>query len=158
MTEGPTSINDMTLQWVAEAGQDAGVACPRCRYLLSGMQQPRCPECGEEFRVGVRLESMLDVPFVAGLIVLSLAIAPSVGMTLVFWSLVPFDWDGMIVPRNHAFMVISALQIIVWAGLIIGWCGLRRALRRRHQSLRWIAIGVFLALGVASISLLLWSV
>ena len=157
MSEGPpSSIQDLTLQWVAQASQGSEVACPRCLYLLSGIQEPRCPECGEEFRVGVRLSSKLDVPFLTGLIIQSLAIAPSIGMAIVFWALVPFDWDGMLVSRNVPFMITSAVESIVWAGLIFGWCVVRKNLRRNRLAVRWIMNVCLLALGVVSISILLW--
>ena len=158
MSEGPHSIEALTLEWVARTGQDTTVACPRCRYLLSGIQEARCPECGEEFRVGVRVASLLDVPFMVGLIVLGLAAAPALGMTIVFWSLVPFQWDQMLAPRNYTFMYLSAIEILLWAGLIVGWCFLRKALCRRHVILRWILILLFIVLGVAGMFLLLWSV
>ncbi len=32
-----------------------GIYCLRCNYLLRGLSQPRCPECGTEFKPDVRL-------------------------------------------------------------------------------------------------------
>jgi hypothetical protein len=30
---------------------DLGLCCPRCRYVLAGLPQHRCPECGLEFEM-----------------------------------------------------------------------------------------------------------
>jgi len=38
---------------------DIGPTCERCGYLLIGLMEPRCPECGEPFpRADIR--SLLD--------------------------------------------------------------------------------------------------
>lgn len=158
MAEGSHNIETLTLEWVARTGQDTEVTCPKCRYMLSGIQETRCPECGEEFQVGIRLASLFDAPFMVGLIVLGLAAAPALGMIIVFWSVVPFQVQQMLTPKNYPFMYVSAIETLVWAGLIVGWCVLRKALRRRHVVFRWILILCFIILGVLSISLLLRSV
>ena len=158
MTEGSHSIETLTLEWVARTGQDTEVACPTCRYLLSGIQEPRCPECGEEFQVGIRMANVFDAPFMVGLIVLGLCAAPALGMAILFWSLVPFQMQEMLSPRNYTFMYLSAIETLLWTGLIVGWCVLRKVLRRQHVVFRWLLIVCFIMLGVLSISLLLESV
>ncbi len=33
----------------ATGDSTAEVVCPRCRYVLNGLREARCPECGEQY-------------------------------------------------------------------------------------------------------------
>lgn len=86
-----------------------GAHCPICSYALDGLQEPRCPECGEPLVLAVRGESMRRNAWIAG---------------LVAWS-AGFGLYGLFIPLT--MLLRSGPPIRYWAfyaGIVICWPGI----------------------------------
>lgn len=65
-----------------------GLHCPRCGYLLAGLDRPRCPECGEKFDAFDlwRLQREPPRPFLFPSFV-ALLVMPPLGLAAIHYSL-----------------------------------------------------------------------
>ena len=48
-----TDTDDLFFQYLRRGG----ARCPICSYALDGLNEPRCPECGEPLALAVRGET-----------------------------------------------------------------------------------------------------
>lgn len=166
----PSAISELTLEWLDQApraclkcgvscpvnqGCDAcgspdgagEVACPNCRYPLRQIREPRCPECGEGFEVGIRSVRRLDKLFISGLAILGLSVGIPLGLLMMFIGVVVFDSRYDLINRNRTFIEVSISALLIGGILLYGWIAFRRHVRRWHWMLRLGFVLGFAVLG-----------
>lgn len=176
------TLDTLTLAWMAQAERpclgcghlcppgrpcsdchhEAGagpIICPICAYRLEGVREPRCPECGNRFRLDVRVRRRFDLPYLIGVVVMAMWIACPLGMAVSFWALVGIDrlFNGIQpinLQRNLPFILVSTVEILVGLAILAWWIMARRGLRRRPNGIRWLVVVVFTCLGLVSMGIL----
>jgi rubrerythrin len=59
--------NRVIRRWLRKGGvrrpiPDIGLVCPKCAYLLKGLREQRCPECGNPFDLVRMIDLSVDWP------------------------------------------------------------------------------------------------
>lgn len=109
--------------YLRTASGDTGIHCGRCRYNLTGLTVPRCPECGAEF------DQTIDPPFSLRLEHVLLAInAFAILMYALLLGSVPLAGNGR--GDAEAAVVVAMLAPLQWvlalAALIAGLHGIKK--------------------------------
>ena len=122
------------------AGRD--VPCPACGYNLRDLQTARCPECGDELELVIRLAEPRQGALIGGLIGLASGFGLG-GLLLVYLVIIVF-MRGIRTSLMGEFAVVNALGcaahgVALWLW-IRNWHRIRRsppAMRRRLVALCW---------------------
>jgi hypothetical protein len=145
------SADEHLLRFVA--GRD--VECPGCQYNVRDLKITRCPECGDELELSLRLAEPRQGSLIAGLVGLA-AGAGFGGLLLVYIGIILF-LSGRGGPPNDFFgitctgFVVHAIGLGIW---IKNWRNIRRARPRTRTFL--VALCWFLPLAfVASFSIVI---
>src|SRR4051812_12100108 len=73
---------------------DRDVSCPGCGYNLRNLRNDRCPECGEQLELGLRLAEPRQAAPIAGLVGLAAGMGLG-GLLLVYAVIVMIRTPGM---------------------------------------------------------------
>ena len=110
---------------------DTGIYCARCRYNLTGLTVPRCPECGQPFKTVT--EGTCNVTFEQVLLLINVFSLILLGFQLI--SLPPWGFPAV---EADAAVVVAMLVPLQWvlalAALIAGLQSMNKCGRR------WIAL------------------
>lgn len=90
--------------------------CPVCRYDLSAIPEPRCPECGEHLRLNIELVQQRRAAFITGTVLLALGLGihlPLAGLFLLLPDTLPSDpdWPGLL--AGAILLAVSAAGLIL---------------------------------------------
>ena len=121
--------------------------CPMCEYNLRGLTGAVCPECGEAFRLRVRLSEPKLAAYLCGLIGLSVGVG---------FSGIMFAW-GLIYLSLNAYgptlleLSVLLFQLVLEGAAMVFWLRKRKWIRRRARSLQWrlVAAGWAASIGLA---------
>ena len=95
------------------------VVCPGCSYNLHGLKSDRCPECGDELELSLKLVEPRQAPLIAGLVGLS-AGAGLGGLLLIYGVIVT-----MFVRRGGGdffrFFVINGVGLAAHGFVLLLW-------------------------------------
>jgi len=146
---GPPATIDDSLRWTVEqqllhylAGRD--VSCPVCGYNLRALTLPRCPECGQEVTLGVRLVE----PYLQSWITMSAAILASAGLGLFIAgiALVTGEWPPMGNSLAQAAVVYFILAIPLGGLALV----MRRRLLRLPPIVQWLLATLAVLISLAA--------
>jgi hypothetical protein len=127
----------MFFEWLEQAPR----ACPNCRYSLSGLKQPVCPECGVQLVLAVRPADARTGAFLAGMIGLSMGLGFG-GIMGLLMSI--FSLFGMRAgPDPATFYLVSFGGATAFGIAIFIWHRQRRVLRALSRGKR-AAVAVFM--------------
>src|SRR3954454_6328468 len=87
-TESLPDLDPQLLSFV----RDRDVECPGCGYNLRNLCNDRCPECGEEIQLGVRLAEPKQAAPIAGLVGLAAGFGLG-GLLLIYIAIVVIFMD-----------------------------------------------------------------
>jgi len=124
---------------------DRDVPCPVCGYNLRALTLPRCPECGREVTLGVRLvEPYLQSSWIA----MSAAILASAGLGLFIAgiALVTGEWPPARGPLTQAAVVYFILAIPLGGLVLI----MRRRLLKLPPIVQWLLATVAVLVSLAA--------
>ncbi len=121
---------EMLFEWLGQESR----ACPNCRYSLSGLKQPVCPECGVQLVLAVRPAEARMGAFLAGMIGLSIGLGFGGVMGLL---MSVFSLFGMPAgPDPAMFYLVSFGGAIAFAVAMFMWHRRRRSLRGLSKGTR----------------------
>lgn len=138
---------------------DRDEPCPNCGYNLRGVGHDRCPECGQQVCIGVRMVEPrmgLLIGTIAGLM---LAVGPASVLTAVFGFFVWFESWRRNVRGWDMVLGYPAAVLVIWGTGIwfLSRAHGRRWFRDRRRSLAWaVLVGAWLASLTALSVWLLW--
>lgn len=120
--------------------------CPGCGYNLRGLEQDRCPECGERLELRIGLAEARLAQFIGGLI----GLAAGLGFHGLF-----LIWVGY-VAAVQTFTMWEALPplvvgVIGSSAAIFAWVGLRGRMRRLAVGRRRLLVFVCWAWSVGTV-------
>ena len=122
--------------------------CPLCDYNLRGLSRPRCPECGQELKLDVRLAEPFLAAWVTLVVALSLAAGPGVFLALI---IAMEGWNSLYVTSQNGLLVICYLLAAVPCAAVA------LVLRRRFCRLPVTGQALLAAVPVvADVLVLLW--
>lgn len=132
--------------------QQHEAACPVCAYALSGLETPKCPECGAglELRVGTSTPRM--GPWLLALISVALALGfdgvASLMMTIGLVNSPPPPASTQAWQVYLAYGTFTGLTLAGLVGVLL-LLRLRRRVWKLQPSRGWtLAVGLFIAIGV----------
>ena len=127
------------------------VVCPGCSYNLHGLKSDRCPECGDELELSLKLVEPRQGPLIAGLVGLS-AGAGLGGLLLIYGIIVT-----SLLRRNYGgfdrFFVINGIGFAAHAIVIMLWVRYWHTIRRTSATARWLLVGVCWAMPLAFVAI-----
>ena len=129
------------------SGRD--VPCPGCGYNLRDLPGGRCPECGQELVLGVRLAEPKLAALLTGLIGLS-AGAGLNGLLVIYFFIVA------IVRNNRyggyaTFLWVNSIGLVVMAAALAAWLRSWRRIRTARPHRRWLLAAGCWALALTDI-------
>jgi hypothetical protein len=84
--------------WLVEFVRDHDAACPSCDYNLRGLTRARCPECGTELKLSIRLAE----PRIGAWIALAAAVTLSAGVgVFLAYLAIRFGVDRLVRPMER---------------------------------------------------------
>ena len=111
-----------------------GIPCPSCGYNLRDLTGDRCPECGQEVALRLRLAEPKLAAMLTGLIGLSTG-AGFNGLLLIYWAIVRFY---LRMPGgDDSFLRVIAVGFIVHALALLAWLRYWKPIRRTPPAVRW---------------------
>jgi hypothetical protein len=128
---------------------DRDVACPGCGYNLRDLTGDRCPECGQELVLGVRLAEPRLAALLTGLIGLS-AGAGLNGLLVVYFFVV------LAVRRTQyggygTFLWVNTTGLLIMGVALAAWLRAWRRIRTARPHRRWLLAAGCWALALADI-------
>ena len=129
------SESDLLFQFLH--GRD--VACPGCRYNLRDLPGTRCPECGQDIVLQLRLAEPRQAALLAGLIGLS-AGAGLNGLLLIYWLIIKFFMRYG--PPDNSFLFTIGTGFVVHAAALAVWLRFWRRIRLLSAGRRWTLAAV----------------
>ena len=120
--------------------RETDAACPNCHYNLRGLQNDRCPECGEPLALRVNLVEPKLTEFVLGLVALSM----SLGFSSLFFG--GYAFYVLRTGNLHSSVILNlfgtGVSLLVSALLLLLWVKGRLQLRKLQGGARWsVALG-----------------
>ncbi len=109
------SADDHLLRFVA----GRNVACPGCGYNVRDLRTDRCPECGDQLELSLRLAEPRQGALIAGLV--GLAAGAGLGGLLLIYAaimIVVVDRGGRLPMR---FLGINAAGFLAHGGVLLLW-------------------------------------
>jgi DNA-directed RNA polymerase subunit RPC12/RpoP len=149
MAEPVSTISDVGHQTPGEPNNDwlrpflAGrdVACPVCGYNLRDLPGSRCPECGDEIVLTVKMAEPMQKLLIAGLVGLSAGAGFNVGI-LVYLGIQIILRGGPMGTEDQQVLEFSIGGVIVMGAALTLWFRFWRRIRRMPDSGRaWLALG-----------------
>lgn len=110
------------------------VVCPGCRYNLRDLTGDRCPECGQEIVLQLRLAEPRQAALLAGLVGLS-AGAGLNGLLLIYWAIIRI-YIRFAAPDN-SFVWTIGIGFLAHAAALAAWLCLWRRIRLLRDGARW---------------------
>ena len=110
------------------------VHCPGCRYNLRDLTGDRCPECGQEIVLQLRLAEPRQAALLVGLIGLSAGLGLN-GLLLIYWAIVSFFLRFG--APDHRFVWTIGVGFVVHAAAIALWLRFWRRIRLLDGAWRW---------------------
>ena len=107
---------------------DRDIVCPGCAYNLRGLTSDRCPECGDQLELQLRLVEPRQGPLIAGLVGLS-AGAGLGGLLLIYGLIVTFVMSQR-AGGLRRFFVINAIGFAVHLIALLLWIRYWHPIRR----------------------------
>lgn len=124
------------------------VPCPGCSYNLRDLPGDRCPECGQELALGVRLAEPRLAALLTGLIGLS-AGAGLNGLLVIYFFVV------LLFRRQYGgygtFLWVNSTGLVVMAAALVAWLRYWRRIRPAPPYRRWLLAAGCWALALADI-------
>jgi hypothetical protein len=137
--------HDMLREFLA--GRD--VPCPGCTYNLRDLTGDRCPECGQELVLGVRLAEPKLAAMLTGLIGLS-AGAGLNGLLVIYYFVVTAFRQGQY-GGYGTFLWVNTTSLLVMALALAAWLRYWRRIRMAPPYRRWLLAAGCWALALADI-------
>jgi hypothetical protein len=110
------------------------VHCPGCTYNLRDLTGDRCPECGQEIVLQLRLAEPRQAALLVGLIGLSAGLGLN-GLLLVYWAIIRFF--TRFGPPDDRFLWTIGTGFVVHAAALAVWLRFWRRIRLLPAVTRW---------------------
>ena len=105
---------------------ETSLVCERCRYNLTGLTEPRCPECGLQFDQVCRSSFVLHSKHILGLI----NIAALSTALLIYWAFPFAQTKNANAEGVFVWTMLAPMQwVLALAGLMVGIHALNRVRR-----------------------------
>ncbi len=143
-------------QLLVEYLQTCSDRCPGCGYILRGLTEAKCPECGEPLVLSVEKSDETVRSYLAGLGALSAATGFN-GLVLAFFLIVRL-FDGL--PLNRPYLPVTSVGFVITGTALVAWIRNRRRFQRRSGKQRvtlcYITWVLLLASFAAVVATFLW--
>ena len=114
--------------------RDRHEQCPRCNYDLCNLTGDRCPECGDQFCLSVRLVEPKLAAFITGLVGLACSLGFS-GLFILFGVLMSLYFNDWLPFNVWAYLLTS----LIISGLLLGlWISQASWVRSCQTRNRWL--------------------
>ena len=123
------------------------VSCPGCGYNLRDLASDRCPECGQELEVGLRLVEPRQGPLIAGLV--GLAAGAGLGGLLLIYALIMTFLMGASTSGEGRFFAINSVGFVAHGIVLLLWVRNWGRIRRASPVLRRTMVLVCWAMPLA---------
>lgn len=101
--------------------------CPVCKYSLTGLTSPRCPECGTKLRLTLEGDTLPMREWIVGVIGAALA----VGSSLIFWIGMILSWVmGGVDRPPTGYMLLMGAGGVLSMSTLLWWCSRQTGIRR----------------------------
>jgi hypothetical protein len=148
--ETPPAVDPQLLGFV----HDRDVLCPGCGYNLRNLRNDRCPECGEQLELGLRLAEPRQAAPIAGLVGLAAGMGLG-GLLLVYAVIVMIRMPGVYRGGEwNRFLGFNATGFIVHGVALLLWVRNWRWLRRLNAWPRWLFVAAAWAMPLVFVVLL----
>jgi uncharacterized membrane protein YidH (DUF202 family) len=130
------------LQFVRERD----VECPGCGYNVRNLTSDRCPECGEQLQLGLRLVEPRQAAPIAGLVGLAAGFGLG-GLLLIYAGIVSIlmkQGGGL-----DRFVTVNSVGFIVHGAALWLWVRNWKRIRRLNPRPRWLLVAAAWAMPLA---------
>jgi hypothetical protein len=114
------------------------LVCPGCSYNLRGLKSDRCPECGDELELSLKLVEPRQAPLIAGLV--GLSAGAGLGGLLVIYAIIITIVMGRGRQLLGEFLVTNLIGFAAHAVVILLWVRYWHRIRRMGPAKRWLLV------------------
>lgn len=114
------------------------VVCPGCAYNLRGLKSDRCPECGDELELSLKLVEPRQAPLIAGLV--GLSSGAGLGGLLLIYAMLMLMSRQMSTGWLTEFVVLNGSGFVAHAGALWLWVRYWHAIRRMNPAPRRLLV------------------
>ena len=148
MSDDPPDVDKHLLLFVR--GRD--VLCPGCAYNLRDLTSDRCPECGQELELSLRLAEPRQGPLIAGLV--GLAAGAGLSGLLIVYGFIVDVLMGQVNAGAGRFYAINAVGLFGHGVVLLLWVRNWGRIRRASPALRRTMVFVCWAMPLAFVIVL----
>ena len=155
MTEASATLSPFDHELLRQFLRGRDVTCPGCRYNLRDLTGDRCPECGQEVVLQLRLAEPRQAALLTGLVGLS-AGAGLNGLLLVYWAILQF-YMAFRSPDN-SFLWTIGIGFLIHAAALAIWLRQWRRIRVLGAGARWTLAALCCAMPLVDIVIFSFSI
>ncbi len=115
------------------------IVCPGCGYNLRGLRSDRCPECGDELELSLKLVEPRQAPLITGLV--GLSSGAGLGGLLLIYAVIMMMSRSMGSQWLTEFVILNGSGFVAHSAALWLWLRYWHVIRRMNPTPpRWLVV------------------